>query len=95
MKGIDISVYQKGIDLKAAKKEGYEFVIIRAGYTGFGALRQKYKDSAFDKFYLEAKEAKLKVGVYYYSCATNKAEGKAEAEFLYSIIKGIIQYSFH
>lgn len=32
--GIDISVYQKGIDLNRSKNEGVEFAIIRAGYTG-------------------------------------------------------------
>lgn len=88
-KGIDISVYQRTLDLKKVKSLGYDFVILRGGYTGYGANRGKYKDSAFDNLYLKAKEAKLKVGCYYYSCATNYSEGKAEAEFLYeNCLKG-------
>lgn len=88
-KGIDISVYQRTIDLNKVKSLGYDFVILRGGYTGYGANRGKYKDSAFDTLYLKAKEAKLKVGCYYYSCATNYSEGKAEAEFLYqNCLKG-------
>ena len=83
MKGIDISVFQKGIDLNKVKSEGYEFVILRGGYTGFGALRGKNKDACFEDFYQKAKKAGLKVGCYYYSCADSRSFGISEAEFLY------------
>ena len=42
MKGIDISYHNGDFDLARAKNEGYNFVIIRAGYTGYGEyLKQK------------------------------------------------------
>ena len=81
-KGIDISYYQKGIDLKKVKQAGYRFVIIRAGYTGISSGTQKAVDSAFNGFYKQAKAAGLGVGAYWYSCANSYAKGKAEAEFM-------------
>lgn len=88
-KGIDASSWQMGIDLSSVKKAGYDFVIIRAGFTGYGADRIKQKDSCFEKFYTEAKRNKLGVGCYWYSCATSKTEGIREAEYLYkNCLKG-------
>lgn len=84
IKGIDISSWQAGIDIASVKKAGYEFIIIRAGFTGYGADRIKQKDSSFEKFYTEAKRNKLGVGCYWYSCATSRTEGIREAEFLYN-----------
>lgn len=81
-KGIDISYYQKGIDLKKVKQAGYRFVILRAGYTGISSGTQKAVDSAFNGFYKAAKSAGLGVGAYWYSCANSYAKGKAEAEFM-------------
>ena len=42
--GIDISTYNKGIDLKRARDEGVNFTIIRAGYTGYSDGISKRKD---------------------------------------------------
>ena len=81
-KGIDVSVWQRGLDLALVKKEGYEFVIIRAGYTGYDD-RSYNKDSAFEGFYQSAVNHGLKTGAYWYSCADTKATGRAEAEYLY------------
>ena len=89
MKGIDISVYQKGLNLNKVKAEGYDFVILRGSYTGYGAKRTKVKDSTFEGFYTEAKKAGLKVGCYHYSCANTKQGGIDEAMFLYeTCLKG-------
>lgn len=88
MRGIDISKHNKGLKMSDVKKAGYEFAIIRAGYTGFGSDRSKMKDACFESFYKDAKNNGLKVGAYYYSCATNKAEGIAEARFMLERIKG-------
>lgn len=84
MTGLDISVYQKGLSLKTAKENGVEFAILRAGFTGYGSGRTKSKDSCFESFYAEAKKIGLPVGAYWYSCATDSATGKAEAEFMYT-----------
>lgn len=83
-KGLDLSQYQQLINMKQVKAQGNDFVILRGGYTGYGPARQKLKDPCFEKFYQAAKEAKLGVGVYWYSCCNDKASGKAEAEFLIS-----------
>lgn len=81
--GIDISTYQNGINLENAKKEKVDFVIIRAGFTGY-ANKSYAKDDRFEEHYKNAKNAGLKVGAYYYSRATTYEEGKKEAEFLYN-----------
>ena len=89
MKGVDVSVYQKNLTIKQIKQAGFEFAILRGGFTGYGQNRTKNKDTVFETFYAQAKEIGFPVGVYYYSCATNKAEGEAEAKFLYdNCLKG-------
>lgn len=83
MKGIDISKHQAGLNLADVKKAGYEFVILRGGFTGYGADRTKQKDNCFESFYSQAKKVGLLVGCYWYSCAKTYAEGASEAQFLY------------
>ena len=83
-KGIDISKHQKGLRLADVKAAGYDFVIIRGAYTGYGLDRTKQKDPCFEDFYKQAKNLGLKVGAYYYSCAKNQADGIAEALFFYN-----------
>lgn len=46
IKGVDISVYQKGISFSALQEAGVKFAIIRAGYG-------KKKDYTMDKFVKE------------------------------------------
>ena len=81
--GIDISTYQRGIDLSVAKEEGINFVIIRGGFTGYGTNKSKNVDDTFLIHYENAKKSNLNVGVYYFSRAVNFEEGESEAEFLY------------
>ena len=88
-KGIDISSWQSNFKLKDLKPNGYEFAILRGGFTGYGANRVKNKDNCFEKFYKEAKSIGLPVGCYWYSCAKTKEEGIAEARYLYeNCLKG-------
>lgn len=62
-KGIDTSRWQGSkVDYAAAKKAGYEFVILRIGAG-------KNKDATFEKDFEAAKKAGLKVGVYLYTYA--------------------------
>lgn len=82
--GIDISSYQKGINLSRAKGEGVAFAILRAGYTGYGNGVSKAKDNSFEAHYANAKANGLGVGAYWYSCATTYENGRAEAEFMYN-----------
>ena len=84
VKGIDISQWQKGLKLENLKKQGFNFAILRGGYTGYGANRSKNKDNCFEDFYNQAKKHNIDVGAYYYSCADTADFGKAEAEFFYN-----------
>lgn len=87
--GIDISSYQRGIDLKLAKSEGVKFVILRGGFTGWGTGVSYNKDSCFEEFYSTCKSLDIPVGVYWYSCANTKEKGINEANFLYeNCLKG-------
>lgn len=82
-KGLDISSYQNGINFDEIKSK-VDFLILRAGFTGWGGNgTNKNKDRCFEKFYSQAKERKIPVGVYWYSCANTYEKGKAEAEYLY------------
>ncbi len=84
MKGIDISEWQSGLNLSRIKESGYDFVILRAGYTGYGSTRVKDKDSEFEGFYEQAKRNNIPVGAYWFSCADSAEQGRAEAEFMYN-----------
>lgn len=82
--GLDLSYWNKGLKISSVKKAGYDFVILRAGYTGYGEGKTKQKDSCFEDFYAQAKALGMPVGAYWYSCANDSASGKAEAEFIYN-----------
>lgn len=81
-KGVDLSYWQKGLKISEVKKAGFEFVILRGGYTGYGD-RNMHKDSAFEDFYQQATKIGLPVGCYWYSCADTKEFGLKEAKYLY------------
>jgi uncharacterized protein YjdB/GH25 family lysozyme M1 (1,4-beta-N-acetylmuramidase) len=86
--GIDVSYYNGNIDWNKVKADGVEFVIIRAGYRGYGSGGTMVKDSKFDTYLKGAKAAGLKVGVYFYTQATTIAEAKAEADFVVNCLNG-------
>ena len=89
MKGLDISSYQNGINFNQIKDVGVQFLILRAGFTGWGTGVNYNKDSCFDNFYKQAKQVGIPVGAYWYSCANTKDKGIAEAKFLYeNCLKG-------
>ncbi len=84
--GIDVSAHQKNIDFNKVKKSGVDFVIIRAGFTGWGTGAMK-KDAYFETNISKAKAAGLKVGAYYYSVAITEEEAALEAQLTIDIIK--------
>ena len=73
--GIDISVWQKDMNLSQAKTEGVNFAIIRGAYGN-------KKDTAFESNYAKAKANGLGVGVYWWTRAVNEAQVKEEAQLL-------------
>ncbi len=86
--GIDVSSHQKDIDWDKVKEAGIEFVYIRCGYRGYqtGLLNT---DEMFYDHYNGAKEAGLKVGVYFFSHAINIDEAIEEAYYTYELIKDL------
>ena len=73
--GIDISVWQRDMDLTKAKKEGVRFSIIRGMYGNA-------KDTSFENNYKKAKNAGLGVGIYQWGRAANEAQAREEAQLL-------------
>ena len=78
--GIDVSVFNGDIDFEKVKKEGYSFVIVRAGARGYGSAGTLIEDNRFEEHVDNAHKAGLLVGAYFYTQAVNKAEVKQEAE---------------
>lgn len=89
MKGLDISSYQNGINFDTIKNAGINFLILRAGFTGWGTGVSYNKDNCFEDFYNKAKQRDINVGAYWYSCANTKEKGIAEARYMYeNCLKG-------
>ena len=90
--GIDISKYQPNIDWKTVKDSGVEFVIIRAGYRGYGS-GALVEDPYFKTHIKGATSVGLKVGVYVFSQAITTQEAVEEASLALQLVKGYnIQY---
>lgn len=83
MVGIDVSKWNGGIDFNKVKSAGVKFVIIRAGFGVNGI------DRLFKANYTAAREAGLKIGVYWYSYAKTKAELQNEIFAFMNAIKGM------
>ncbi len=77
--GIDVSKWQEEIDFQKVKEAGATFVMMRLGVESNNQV-------SVDKYYKEnikkAKDAGLKVGVYFYSIATTIEESKSQADFV-------------
>lgn len=86
LRGIDISYFQGDIDWDKVKAEGVEFVMIRAGYRGYGN-GELCLDETFKDYVKGASEAGIDVGVYFFSQAITAQEAEEEANFLLDAIK--------
>ncbi len=73
--GIDISYWQRGINISNLKKNGVNFAIIRGMYGNS-------KDLSYEDFYKELKLNGINVGVYQYGLAKNVAQAREEAQAL-------------
>ena len=86
--GIDISVYQGTIDwTKVAKDTNVNFVIIRAGFRGYGAAGTLVTDSKFKTNIEGALRNGIDVGVYFFSQAVNEKEAIEEARYTLNLLK--------
>lgn len=86
---IDLSTHQKPYNFDFDKfSQGISGVILRAGYTGHGTGNSYYQDAEFERFYNEFNSRGVPIGAYWYSCANEVKEGKAEAQAFQNIIAG-------
>lgn len=83
-RGLDVSKWNGVIDFNRVKEQGFEFVIIRAGY----GKATSQVDPYFETNYRNAKRAGLKVGAYWYSYTTTIAGAKNEALACIEVLKG-------
>lgn len=83
--GIDVSKYNKDIDWSSVAASGVRYAIIRAGYRGSstGCL---VEDPYFERNFAGAREAGLKVGVYFFTQALNTDEAAEEAEAVAAMV---------
>ena len=88
MIGIDVSTHQETIDWQAVADSGVEFAIIRAGFRG-SSRGDLYEDDCFAGNLEGAKEAGLKIGVYFFSQAVNEEEAIEEAKYVCNLLEGV------
>ena len=87
-KGIDISYHQGTVDFDKVKADGYDFVIVRVAYRGYGKTGSLNEDKMFREYIKKARAAGLDVGVYIFSQAINETEALEEAELVLKLIDG-------
>ena len=85
--GIDISTHQSDVDFSLLKQQGIDFVFIRLGYRGYQSGKLNLDDK-FERYYQQAKENNLDIGIYFFSQAINEKEAIEEANFVLKHIKG-------
>ncbi len=83
--GIDVSKWNGEIDWEVVKAEGVDFAIIRCGYRG-SSSGWLLEDPYFYKNLTGAKKAGIKVGVYFFTQATNLVEAVEEASMVVSLL---------
>lgn len=83
MYGVDISRYQKGVDISKVKAEGFNFAILKIGGSDSG----RYKDSQFETFYSKCKELKMPVGCYYFGKDLSEEEAEKSANHFVELMK--------
>ncbi len=86
--GIDVSHHQGQIDWESVKNQGYDFVILRIAYRGYGPEGNLRKDKLFEEYYKGASAAGFDIGVYIFSQAITDEEAKEEAEFVLECLNG-------
>lgn len=85
--GIDVSKYQPSINWNSVKASGISYVIIRCGYRG-AATGSLIQDPYFTSHIRGAKNAGLKVGIYFFSTALNETEAVEEASMCAELCSG-------
>ena len=84
--GIDVSKWQGEIDWNMVRDAGVEYAIIRCGYRG-SVTGSLVEDPYFERNMKGALAAGVKVGVYFFTQATNEVEAVEEASMVVSLIR--------
>ncbi len=84
--GIDVSSWQGDINWEKVKAAGAEFAMIRIGYGHKNG--ELIYDSKFKKNLENAKNAGVKVGLYFYSYAKTTKEAKDQAKWIIDSLNG-------
>ncbi|MDE7324399.1 MAG: glycoside hydrolase family 25 protein [Lachnospiraceae bacterium] len=83
--GIDVSKWNGKIDWEIVKAEGVDFAIIRCGYRG-SSSGWLIEDPYFYENLEGAKKAGIKVGIYFFTQATDLVEAVEEASMVVSLL---------
>lgn len=81
--GIDISSWQRGLNVASLKSQGVDFAILKIGEG------KTFVDPCFDEFYKSATSAGIAVGAYFYSHATTEADAIADAKRALTLAGGV------
>ena len=85
--GIDVSCFNGHIDWNAVRAQGIDFAIIRLGGRGWSS-GSVYEDTFVQEHMQGAKNAGIRVGVYFYSMAINAVEAVQEASVVLEKLNG-------
>ena len=85
--GIDVSEWQGNINYQKVKDAGVEFVMIRVGF-GHNRNNEIIMDKQFKNNIKNAKEANLKVGLYFYSYANTIDKVKEQVKWINDNLEG-------
>lgn len=86
--GVDVSYYNEDIDWEAVAAQGIDFAIVRLGGRGWGG-GQLYEDTRAIQYLHNAREAGLRLGVYFYSTACTEREAAQEARTVLAALGGM------
>ena len=84
--GIDVSSWQGEVDYDAVKKAGCDFVIMRIGFSDRGRFKL---DNEYERNIVKAKEAGLKVGIYFFSYDANEEELLKSLAEVFAKLEGV------
>lgn len=87
--GIDVSEFNGLINWEYVKRAGVDFAMVRIGYRGYGKEGNFAKDRRFEQNIKGAKQAGLKIGVYFVTQAINQDEAKEEANWVLGELRKI------
>ena len=83
IKGVDISSWQRGLNVASLKDQGVDFAILKIGEG------KTFVDPCFDEFYKAATGQGIAVGAYFYSYATTTEAAIADAKRALSLANGL------